>query len=90
VVQADLATQVTWKQVLIRVTMACLPLLVALIPFVFTDVNNAHPAVYLFSGTLAVMGMLWRFTNRPRHYLHDVLSGTELLQTPKRAKQKKR
>ena len=90
VVQADLERQVTWKQVLIRVATAGLPLLAALIPFVYTDVNNAHIAVYLFSGTLAVMGMLWRFTNRPRHYLHDVLSGTELLQTPKRAKEKKR
>ena len=89
VVQADLARQVTWKQVLIRVATAGLPLLAALIPFVYTDINNAHIAVYLFAGTLAVMGMLWRFTNRPRHYLHDVLSGTELLQTPKRAKQKK-
>jgi uncharacterized RDD family membrane protein YckC len=86
VVQADLARKVTWKQVLIRVATACLPLLAALTPFVYTDVNNAHPAVYLFSGTLALMGMLWRFTNRPRHYLHDALSGTELLQTPKQKK----
>ena len=90
VVQADLARQVTWKQVLIRVATACVPLLAALVPFVYIDVNNAHLAVYLLSGTLAVMGMLWRFTNRSRHYLHDVLSGTELLQTPKRAKQQKR
>jgi uncharacterized RDD family membrane protein YckC len=89
VVQADLARQVTWKQVIIRVATAGLPLLAALIPFVYTDINNAHIAVYLFSATLAVVGMLWRFTNRPRHYLHDVLSGTELLQTPKRVKQKK-
>jgi len=49
-------------------------------------VNNAPSVIYVLSALLAVAGVLWRFTNASRHYLHDMLSGTELLQTPKRKK----
>lgn len=89
VVQADAGERVTWMQVFIRIVTACLPTLVALLPFRFFDVNDAHMSVYLLSAVLACAGILWRFTNGSRHYLHDRLSGTELLQTPKRDKKKK-
>ena len=86
VAQEDPSMKVTWPQVITRVVVACLPLLSALLPFVFFDVNNAPTGIYALAGLFALAGVLWRFTNAPRHYLHDVLSGTELLQTPKRKK----
>ncbi len=86
VTQDDPSKQVTWSQVITRVVVACLPLLAALLPFVFFDVNNAPSGIYALAALLAVAGVLWRFTNASRHYLHDMLSGTELLQTPKRKK----
>ena len=86
VAQADASERVTWAQAIMRVLVACLPLLAALLPYLFVDVNNAPGGVYALSAVLAAAGILWRFTNAPRHYLHDVLSGTELLQTPKRKK----
>jgi len=86
VAQEDPSKQVTWRQVILRVAVACLPLLTALLPFVFFDVNNAPSGIYALAAILAVAGILWRFTNAPRHYLHDMFSGTELLQTPKREK----
>lgn len=89
VAQVDPAKKVTWMQAVIRVTVACLPFLVALIPFRYFDINDAHVSVYLLSTLVATSGILWRFTNSSRHYLHDRLSGTELLQTPKRDKKKK-
>ena len=86
VAQDDPSKQVTWRQVITRVAVASLPLLAALLPFMFFDVNNAPDGIYALSAFLALVGVLWRFTNAPRHYLHDMLSGTELLQTPKRKK----
>ena len=86
VAQEDPSKRVSWRQVIIRVAIACLPPLTALLPFVFFDVNNAPSGIYALSALLAVTGVLWRFTNASRHYLHDMLSGTELLQTPKRKK----
>ena len=86
VTQDDPSKQVTWRQVITRVAVASLPLLAALLPFMYFDVNDAPSVIYVLSALLAVAGVLWRFTNASRHYLHDMLSGTELLQTPKRKK----
>lgn len=86
VAQHNANKRVTWGQAIIRVAVACLPLLTALLPFIFYDVNNAPSGIYVMAAAIAVSGMLWRFTNTSRHYLHDKLSGTELLQTPKRKK----
>lgn len=84
VVQENVTEQVTWTQVIKRVAVACLPPLAALIPFLFFDVNSAPSGIYMLSTVIAASGILWRFTNSSQHYLHDMLSGTELLQTPKR------
>ena len=86
VVLEDPSKRVTWGQAITRVALACLPFLAALLPFVFYDVNNAPGGIYALSAVVALAGILWRFTNVHRHYLHDMFSGTELLQTPKRKK----
>ena len=78
--------RVTWRQALTRVAVATLPLVGALLPFVYIDVTTAHKAVYGLSATIAASGILWRYTNDSRHYLHDQLSGTELRLIPKRKK----
>lgn len=86
VVQGSPTKRVTWVQAITRVVVACLPLLAALLPFTFFDVNSAPTGIYILSAVIAAAGILWRFTNNSRHYLHDMFSGTELLQTPKRKK----
>jgi len=77
---------VTWLQVAIRVIAASTPFIVALLPYLFFDINNAGIAIYLATGLIAISGFTWRYSNARRLYLHDQLSGTSLTLVPPRQK----
>lgn len=85
-VSAELSNDITWSQAAVRVTAASLPFVVALLPYLFFDINDSGLAIYLATGVIACSGFLWRYSNAQRFYLQDLLSGTSLTLVPPRKK----
>ena len=80
------AGKISWRQAAARIIVASVPFILALMPYVIFDVNNAGFGIYLLTALLASSGFLWRFTNTERLYLHDQVTQTELRLTPPRKK----
>ena len=77
---------ISWQQATIRVISASVPLILALIPYVFFDIRSAGIVLYVTSGIIASSGFLWRWTNTERLYFHDYVSQSHLRLTPPRNK----
>ena len=77
---------VPWSHVFIRIGTAAAPVILALLPFLYFNINNASVLVYAIAAIIAGMGFFWRWCNSERLYLHDRLSSTELRLTPPRKK----
>ena len=80
------AIKVSWRQAASRIIVASIPFVIALMPYRIVDVNNAGLWIYVSTAVIASSGFLWRFVNRERLYLHDLLTQTELRLTPPRKK----
>ena len=77
---------VPWSHVFIRIGAAAAPVILALLPFLYFNINNASILVYAIAAIIAGMGFFWRWCNTERLYLHDQLSSTELRLAPPRTK----
>jgi hypothetical protein len=77
---------VPWSHVFIRIGTAAAPIILALLPFLYFNINNASILVYAIAAIIAGMGFFWRWCNTERLYLHDQLSSTELRLAPPRTK----
>jgi uncharacterized RDD family membrane protein YckC len=78
--------KVTWGQAAGRIIVASVPFILGLMPYQVSDVNEAGLGIYLTTVVIASCGFLWRFFNKERLYLHDLVTRTELRLTPPRKK----
>ena len=85
-VPSGTSMRVTWGQAAGRIMAASMPFILGLMPYQVFDVNNAGLWIYITTGVVASSGFLWRFFNEDRLYLHDLVTGTELMLTSPRKK----
>ena len=79
-------SKVTWNQAAARVTVASIPFVLALMPYLVFDINNAGLWIYISTAVIASSGFWWRFANTERLYLHDLATHSELRLIPARKK----